>query len=201
VKVQIQAYAPTAAHPARRYSDDETIVEAIAMGDAAALRTVYDRHAAGVNGVALGILKDPHLAADITQDVFVRLWTNHTRYDSTRASLGTFLKMDAHGRSIDAIRSRRASERRDRADHDKTSSSLGPGTEELAMNSLTSTSVRGALMALPDDQRTPIALAFFDGYSYREVAQILGVAEGTIKSRIRVGMRRLTLALGAEASA
>jgi RNA polymerase sigma-70 factor (ECF subfamily) len=201
VKSQIRTDAARVEPPARRYSDDEAIVEAIARGDAAALRTVYDRHAAGVNGVSLGILKDPHLAADVTQDVFVRLWTNHTRYDSTRASLGTFLKMDAHGRSIDAIRSRRASERRDRADQAKISSSLGPGTEELAMNALTSTSVRGALMALPDDQRTPIALAFFDGYSYREVAQILGVAEGTIKSRIRVGMRRLTLALGTEVSA
>jgi RNA polymerase sigma-70 factor, ECF subfamily len=181
-------------------SMDRAIVEAIAGGDHAALKRAYDLCAPYVNGVALGILKDRDLAADITQDVFVRLWERHERYDATRGSLKSFLQMDAHGRSIDLLRSRRASEARERADHERTTSSHQAGTEELAMAELTSSTVRSALMNLPDEQRTPIAMAFFDGYSYRDVADILGVPEGTIKSRIRTGMRRLQLALGAEAT-
>jgi RNA polymerase sigma-70 factor (ECF subfamily) len=179
---------------------DKAIVEAISDGDHRALRRAYDLFAPYVNGVALGILKDRDLAADITQDVFVRLWERHERYDATRGSLKSFLQMDAHGRSIDLLRSRRAADARERADHERKTSSHAAGTEELAMAEITSSTVRSALMSLPDEQRTPIAMAFFDGYSYRDVADILGVPEGTIKSRIRTGMRRLQLALGAEAT-
>jgi RNA polymerase sigma-70 factor (ECF subfamily) len=179
---------------------DRRIVEAVALRDHGALKQAYDAYAPYVNGVALGILKDRDLAADITQDVFVRLWERHERYDADRGSLKAFLQMDAHGRSIDLLRSRRASAARELADQQKSASSHVPGTEEMAMAELTSSTVRTALMNLPDEQRTPIAMAFFDGYSYRDVADILGVPEGTIKSRIRTGMRRLQLSLGAEAT-
>ena len=179
--------------------EDRRIVELIAARDQGALKEAYDRYASFVNGVALGILKDRDLAADITQEVFVRLWERHERYDGDRGSLKAFLQMDAHGRSIDLLRSRRASAAREMADHQKQASTPVAGTEELAMTSVTSSTVRTALMSLPDEQRTPIAMAFFDGYSYRDVAEILGVPEGTIKSSIRTGMRRMQLALGAEA--
>ncbi|MGI9528202.1 MAG: RNA polymerase sigma factor [Acidimicrobiia bacterium] len=178
---------------------DADLVSRIAQGDAVALREAYDSYAAHVNGVALGILKDRDLAADVTQEVFVRLWERHHRYDSTRGSLRSFLQMDSHGRSIDLLRSRRAAQARELADHRKQASTPAAGTEELAMTSATSSTVRSALMSLPDEQRTPVALAYFDGYSYREVAEVLDVPEGTIKSRIRTGMRRLQLALGNEA--
>jgi len=177
---------------------DAALVEKIAGGDASSLREAYDLYAGHVNGVALGILKDRDLAADVTQEVFVRLWERHHRFDSTRGSLKSFLQMDSHGRSIDLLRSRRAAQARELADHRKQASTPQAGTEELAMTSATSSTVRTALMSLPDEQRTPIALAYFDGYSYRDVADMLGVPEGTIKSRIRAGMRRLQLALGAE---
>lgn len=178
--------------------EDRRLVEQIAVRDQEALREAYDLYAAHVNGVALGILKDRDLAADITQEVFVRLWERFERYDADRGSLKSFLQMDAHGRSIDLLRSRRAAEAREMADHRKQASTPTAGTEELAMESVQASTVRTALMSLPDEQRTPIAMAFFDGYSYRDVAEILGVPEGTIKSRIRTGMRRLQMALGAE---
>ena len=179
---------------------DRHIVERIAVRDQQALREAYDLYAGHVNGVAIGILKDRDLAADITQEVFVRLWERFERYDPDRGSLKSFLQMDAHGRSIDLLRSRRAAQAREMADHQKQASTPTAGTEELAMESVQASTVRSALMTLPDEQRTPIAMAFFDGYSYRDVADILGVPEGTIKSRIRTGMRRLHMALGAEAS-
>ena len=68
------------------------------------------------------------------------------------------------------------------------------------MSAMVANDVRAALMSLPEEQRTPIAMAYFDGYSYRDVAEQLGVPEGTVKSRIRAGMKRLQLALGTEAS-
>lgn len=177
---------------------DQMLVDAIERRDQSALREAYDLYAGYVNGVALGILKDRDLAADITQEVFVRLWERHERYDSSRGSLKSFLQMDAHGRSIDLLRSRRAAAAREIADHHKQASTPTAGTEEQAMESVTAGTVRTALMSLPEDQRTPIAMAYFDGYSYRDVADILGIPEGTIKSRIRTGMRRLQMALGAE---
>ena len=179
-------------------AEDRRIVEQIAVRDEQALREAYDAYAGYVNGVALGILKDRDLAADITQEVFVRLWERFERYDPDRGSLKSFLQMDAHGRSIDLLRSRRAAAAREIADHEKQASTPMAGTEELAMEAVQASTVRTALMSLPDEQRTPIAMAFFDGYSYRDVAEILGVPEGTIKSRIRTGMRRLNMALGAE---
>ena len=180
-------------------SDDRLIVERVAAGDQLALREAYDLYGSYVNGVAIGILKDRYLAADITQEVFLRLWNRHGRYDASRGSLKSFLQMDAHGRSIDLLRSRKAEAARELADHRKQSSTVTAGTEELAMTSMTSTEVRTALMGLPEEQRTPIALAFFDGYPYAEVAEVLGLPEGTVKSRIRAGMARLHLALGVEA--
>jgi RNA polymerase sigma-70 factor (ECF subfamily) len=177
---------------------DRELVRRIADRDQSALKQAYDLYGGFVNGVAIGILKDRYLAADITQEIFLRLWNRFERYDATRGSLKAFLQMDAHGRSIDLLRSRRAEAARELADHRKQSSTVTAGTEELAMTSMTSTEVRTALMALPEEQRTPIALAFFDGYPYAEVAEVLGLPEGTVKSRIRAGMARLHLALGVE---
>lgn len=185
------------ASPERR--EEAELVERIAGGDQSALRDAYDRHAGNVMGVAIGLLRNRELAQDIVQEVFVRLWERPDRYDPQRGGLRAFLQMDAHGRSIDLIRSIRAADERDRADHARTSSATVAGTEELAMDAVTAQTVRGALGQLPEEQSTPIALAFFDGYSYRDVAGRLGLPEGTVKSRIRAGMRRLKLVLSPEA--
>ena len=190
---------PIAADPAELRALDARLVERIEARDAGALREAYDLYAGHVNGVAMGILKDRDLAADITQEVFLRLWERFGRFDAERGSLKSFLQMDSHGRAIDLLRSRRSAQAREIADHRKQASTPTAGTEELAMTEVTGSTVRTALMSLPDEQRTPIAMAYFDGYSYRDVADILGVPEGTVKSRIRAGMRRLQLALGAEA--
>lgn len=181
-----------------RNADDHALAQAIVAGDMRALHDAYDLYAGYVNGVAIGILKDPHLAADITQDVFVRLWQRGERFDSARGSLKSYLQIDAHGRAIDLLRSRQASARRERLDHEKSASTHSAGTEELAMAAITSNTIQRAMLGLPEEQRTPIAMAFFGGHSYREVARSLNLPEGTIKSRIRLGMKRLRLALGTD---
>ncbi len=196
--MQTIEYIQTDPAPSQRI-DDAHLVALIADRDQAALRTAYELHAAAVMGVAIGVLKDRDLAQDIVQEVYVRLWDRPERFSPERGKLRSFLQMDARGRAVDLVRSLRASEERELADHARTSSTHAPGTEELAMDSVTSNRVQAALAELPEDQRAPIALAFFDGYSYRDVATRLGLPEGTVKSRIRAGMQRLRLVLAAEA--
>lgn len=181
-------------------SHDTGLMARIIDRDQQALRTAYDEHAFDVMGVAMGVLNDRGLAEDIVQEVYVRLWDRPGRFNPDRGSLRTFLRMDANSRAIDLIRSMRASKQRDRADHARTSSTAVSGTEELALESVVSSRVRAALAELPEDQRTPIALAYLGGYSYRDVAARLGHPEGTVKSRIRAGMRRLQTVLAAEAA-
>ena len=193
-----QQHAPSSRPATPKNPEDRALVETIVAGDKRALHDAYELYAPFVNGVAIGILKDPHLAADITQEVFVRLWQRGERFDADRGSLKSYLQIDAHGRAIDLLRSRRASARRERLDHSKTSSTHTAGTEELAMTAMVSDTVRDAVLGLPDDQRTPIAMAFFGGHSYRDVATALNVPEGTVKSRIRLGMKRLQFALGTD---
>ncbi len=131
------------------------------------------------------------LAEDVVQEVFVRLWNRPQRFDHKRGALRAFLKIDARGRAIDALRSERA--RRDREDKEAKlqASDTPPSTEETVMNNVTSAKVREVLSALRPEERDALALAYFDGHSYREVARILDLPEGTVKSRIRSGLNRL----------
>ena len=196
--ITLQQHTPIGRPATQKNAEDRALVETIVAGDKRALHDAYELYAPFVNGVAIGILKDPHLAADITQEVFVRLWQRGERFDADRGSLKSYLQIDAHGRSIDLLRSRRASAERERVDHSKTTSTHTAGTEELAMTAMVSDTVRDAVLGLPEDQRTPIAMAFFGGHSYRDVATVLNVPEGTVKSRIRQGMKRLQFALGTD---
>jgi RNA polymerase sigma-70 factor (ECF subfamily) len=165
--------------------------------DHAALREAYDLYGHRVYRVAYGLLRREELAQDITQDVFVRLWQRPERFDSSRGSMASFLQLDAHGRSVDLIRSEESRSKREIADH-RRSSTHQDGPEEEAMKMITSERVRDALNALKDSERAPIAMAFYLGYSYRKVAVELGVPEGTVKSRIRSGMAKLRDMLGTE---
>ena len=191
-------HAPSDLAAVPKNANDLALVESIVAGDRRALHDAYDLYAPFVNGVAIGILKDPHLAGDVTQEVFVRLWQRGERFDADRGSLKSYLQIDAHGRAIDLLRSRRSSAQRERLDFAKQSSTHTAGTEELAMTAMASDTVRDAVLGLPEDQRTPIAMAFFGGHSYRDVAIALDLPEGTVKSRIRLGMKRLQFALGTE---
>lgn len=175
--------------------DDQELVSRIRSGDADAMRVVYERYGGKVTAVAMSVIRDRDLAADIAQDVFVRLWHRADRFDAKRGSLGSFLAVDAHGRSIDLLRSRNASAKREVNDFVRRSGETQIGTEEQALNGLVASTVRASLAELPDDQRIPITLAYFDGLPYRQVAERLKMPEGTVKSRIRSGLQQLSMTL------
>jgi RNA polymerase sigma-70 factor (ECF subfamily) len=140
------------------------------------------------------VLQDTAEAEDVTQEVFLRLWSEPDRFDPERGSLRSFLLAQAHGRAVDAVRStssRRAREARDAARTARAEYDLQHEAWDLAL----ADQVERAMGELSDDERRAIELAYFDGRTYREVARVLEQPEGTVKSRIRSGMRRLRDAL------
>ncbi len=169
---------------------DAALVVAVARADEAALSTLYERHGSAVLSLATRLLRRRDLAEEVTQEIFTRLWTRPERFDPARGALRTFLLSDTHGRSVDLLRSELA--RRAREEREGRMAPPAPrDLESEVMTSVTNERVRRALAALSDGEREAITLAYFGGYSYREVAEQLGAPEGTIKSRIRMGMQRL----------
>ncbi len=170
-------------------ASDASLAMAVARWQEEALAEIYRRHAGAVFGLAKRLMFDAVLAEEVTQEVFVRLWREPERFDPTRGSLRTFLLSVTHGRAIDILRSemsRRAREERSRAVAD-----AGYDLEQEVFDLTTAERVRKAVAKLPGDERKAIELAYFGGHSYREVAALENEPEGTIKSRIRSGLRRM----------
>ena len=173
---------------------DAQLVTSIARYSEVALAEVYRRHGGAVYGLARRVLNDPAEAEDVTQEVFLRLWNEPDRYDPGRGSLRSFLLAQSHARAVDAVRStssRRQRESRDALRTARGTYDLQHEVWDLAM----ADQVGHAMGALPEEERRAIELAYFDGHTYREVARLLQQPEGTVKSRIRNGMRRMRAAL------
>jgi RNA polymerase sigma-70 factor, ECF subfamily len=173
---------------------DARLVTSIARYNEVALAEVYRRHGRAVYGLARRVLQDAGEAEDVTQEVFLRLWREPDRFDPGRGSLRSFLLAQAHGRAVDAVRSsssRRSRESREAARTARAEYDMQHEVWDLAL----ADQVAQAMGELSEDERRAIQLAYFDGHTYREVARVLEQPEGTVKSRIRSGLRRLRDAL------
>jgi RNA polymerase sigma-70 factor (ECF subfamily) len=182
--------------PAIKDMSDPGLVVAVARFDEDALAEAYARHSTPVFALARRLLRSRDIAEEVTQEVFLRLWNRPERFDPDRGSLRSFLLADTHGRSIDALRSETARKRREET-QGRLEPTTTPSVEGEVWSRVASAEVRSALDELQDNERRAIELAYFGGYSYREVAELLGEPEGTVKSRIRTGMRRLKGSLAA----
>lgn len=191
-----------ARHPEPVSVDPDDIVGALLLragrGDQAAFGELYDELAPMVHGVVLKVVRDPAMSEEVTQEVFVELWRLAARFDGTKGTARSWASTLAHRRAIDRVRSEQAS--RDRNDRD-AQRAVAPHDVVAAEveTTLDVARVRRALAQLSDLQREAVELAYFGGHTYREVAVLLGVAEGTVKSRIRDGLIRLRDELGGEA--
>ena len=191
-----------ARHPEPVSLDPDDIVGALLLragrGDQSAFGELYDELAPMVHGVVLKVVRDPAMSEEVTQEVFVELWRLAARFDGTKGTARSWAATLAHRRAIDRVRSEQAS--RDRNDRD-AQRAMAPHDVVVAEveTTLDVARVRRALAQLSDLQREAVELAYFGGHTYREVAVLLGVAEGTVKSRIRDGLIRLRDELGGEA--
>lgn len=164
--------------------------------DPAALTELYDQFGSYVYGLAARVIGDRRAAEDVTQDVFLSLWERPEAFEPDRGRLRTFVGTLAHRRAIDYVRREEA--RRRRAVRDAATSLPIPDVDEMAMALVTAEHVRAEVEQLPPEQREAIELAYFGGRTYRQVAQELGIPEGTAKSRMRLGLRRIADALAAQ---
>lgn len=171
-------------------ASDAQLVTSIGRYNEVALAEVYRRHGGAVFGLARRVLNSSIEAEDVTQEVFLRLWNQPDRFDPSRGSLRSFLLAQSHARAVDAIRSlnaRRAREIKDAAKTARGSYDMQHEAWDLSL----AHQVARALEELPEEERRVIQMAYFEGHTYVEVATILNQPEGTVKSRIRSGMRRM----------
>lgn len=173
--------------------DDEALLARVAQADPRAFEALYDRYSGRVYSIAMGMLRDPVRAQEVTQDVFFAVWRGARDFDPTRGSGRTWILSVAHHKSVDALR---------RARRNPTvplSETLANDTDviEAAQARVDAGHVRRALEALSLEQRAAIVLAYYGGYTQQEIAQRLGVPLGTIKTRIRDGLIRLRSVLPA----
>jgi RNA polymerase sigma-70 factor (ECF subfamily) len=193
---QVIATSKIAPAPNRRHmgdlgeASDAHLVMLVARYDEVALAEIYRRHGGAVFGLARRVINNQTEAEDVTQEIFLRLWNQPERFDPARGTLRSFLLTQAHSRAVDVIRSLNSSRRREINDAARTASA-GYDVHREAWDVLLSKGVLKALQELPVEERRAIELAYFEGHTYVQVAQILNEPEGTVKGRIRNGMRRM----------
>lgn len=172
------------------------LLAASARGDQLAFAGLYDRTSARVYGMVLRVIRDPAQAAEVTQDVYLQVWREAARFDPALGTVLSWLLMLAHRRAVDRVRSARSATLRE--DRYAATHSERPYDQasERAQANLEAQRVRNALHDLTEAQREAISLAYFAGYTHREVAVLLDLPLGTAKTRIRDGLIRLRDALG-----
>jgi RNA polymerase sigma-70 factor, ECF subfamily len=171
--------------------DDASLVRRLRSGDREALGELYDRHASVALAVALRIAGDREQAEDLVHDAFVIVWQKIARFDASRGSLRAWLLTIVRNRGIDKLRAARPALELDEGDLPS-----GPNpTWEEAIRRLSAEEVRAAVDALPAEQRNAIELAYFNGRTYREIAGITGVPQGTVNGRMRLALVKLREAL------
>lgn len=175
---------------------DGQLVELVAQQDAGALEALYDRYGRAAYSLARRILTEETLAQDVVQEVFLSLWRDARRFDAGRGTVATYLLSMTHHRAVDVVR-REENLRRWRTSDEGLELAPDPKArvEDEVEASERRAEVRAALKDLPDPQRQALLLAYFGGYTQREVAALVGVPLGTVKTRMAAGMRKMKEAL------
>lgn len=171
----------------------------VARGDSPAFERLYDQVANSVFGVVRRVLRDPAQSEEVTQEVLVEVWRSATRFDAERGSASSWIHTMAHRRAIDRVRSSQASHDREQRVAVRDHSPAYDEVAEQVEARLEQEQVRRCLGTLTELQRESVTLAYYGGYTYREVADLLDAPLGTVKTRLRDGLIRLRDCLGVTA--
>jgi RNA polymerase sigma-70 factor (ECF subfamily) len=174
---------------------DEALVERIRSGDREALGALYDRYAPIALAMALRVLGDRAAAEDLVHDAFVTAWRKIGLFDATRGSIRSWLLAIVRNRAIDRTRAARPSIEVGEADAQALLPTSPNPTWAAAIVRLSTTQLRAAVDSLPAEQREAIELAYFGGHTYREIAVMTGVPQGTASGRLRLALAKLRDAL------
>ena len=188
------------AGPADPMSSDDLagLLSLVARGDTGAYQAVYDQVVPVVFGAVRRVLRDPAQSEEVAQEVLVHIWRGASRYDPAQGSPAAWICTIAHRRAVDRVRSNQRSADRERHSVPPAAAHANPVAEAVEVD-LDHQRVRRCLATLSELQRQAIVLAYYRGYSYSQVAGLLGVPSGTIKTRMRDGLIRLRDCLGIDA--
>jgi RNA polymerase sigma-70 factor, ECF subfamily len=176
---------------------DEDVMQLVRRGDARAFEVIYERHSAAAFSLAYRMMGTRAGAEDVTQEAFLSMWRSGARYDRARGSVRTWVLGIVHHRAIDALRRATVHDRRRAGDEgieerlearDRTDVEVARREEAGA--------VRGALATLPPDQVQVLELAYFGGFTHTEIADLLEAPVGTVKGRMRLGLKKMRTQLG-----
>ena len=170
------------------------LIRQVARGDTDAFDAVYDQVAATVFGIVRRVIRDPAQSEEVTQDVLLEVWRSAAKFDPGRGSAAAWVTTLAHRRAVDRVRSVQKEADRER----RIAAAAVPYDEvaEAVEASLERERVRRCLGSLTELQRESVTLAYYGGYTYNQVASLLGVPGGTIKTRMRDALIRLRDCLG-----
>jgi RNA polymerase sigma factor (sigma-70 family) len=188
--------ADQAAVPGREALDDAALVELIAQSDHEALAVLYQRHGTVCYRLARRVTVNDALAEEAVQEAFTGLWRDPAAYLPGQGSVRSWLLGLTHHKAVDFVRREAAQQRRQHAEAAQRAFDP-PATDpaEEAWAQMRAATVRAALSELPEPQRHALALAYYGGYTQREIAQLTGVPLGTVKTRMFAAMRRLQVRL------
>ncbi|MFK7917183.1 MAG: sigma-70 family RNA polymerase sigma factor [Ilumatobacter sp.] len=180
-------------HPVFELAPHKTLAEAfsrVQRGDQQAFATVYDELAGKVFGTIKRVLRDPAMSEEVTQEVFVEMWQQAARFDPQRASVTAWALTMARRRAVDRVRREQSQRNRVDALAAQRRADVAEPDDEV-LSDLDAGAVQVALGALPADQRSVLTLSFIEGLAHGEIAERLDVPLGTVKGRVRGGLRRL----------
>lgn len=176
--------------------DDRQLVARVVEGDAEALEALYGRYGRPCYGLARRILTDEQLAQDVVQEVFLVLWRDAGRFDASRGGFSSWLLSMTHHKAVDVVRrEENLRKRRTGVEQLEVHEAPVPGPDDRAWTTLRGERVREALAELPEPQREALVLAYFGGYTQREIAGLTATPLGTVKTRMLAGMRRMRAGL------
>ena len=189
---QVPAAAAPTSYDAYDGFDDRGLVARVTEGDGAALEALYRRYGRPCYGLARRILGDEQFAQDVVQEVFLTVWRDASRFDPARGGFSSWLLSMTHHKAVDAVRrEENLRKRRTTAEGLEERESDAPEVGEEVWSLLRRSRVREALKTLPAPQREALTLAYFGGYTQREIAGLTTTPLGTVKTRMLAGMKRL----------